>query len=91
MFSVEQKEKNGWMTQAEAAISLEISPMSMTRLVQSGIIPAEQPRKGMPTVIRKEDLSLKRVQSAIAEIKQTGTRPLTQDPYQQTLFENKDF
>lgn len=89
-FSAEQKEKHGWMTQAEAATALEISPMSMTRLVQLGIIPAEQPCKGMPTVIRKEDLSLKRIQTAIAEIKATGKRPLSHAQHQQNLFENKD-
>lgn len=90
-FTRETKEKNGWMTKAEAATWLDLSPMSMTRLVQAGIIPAEQPQKGMPTFIRQADLSLKRVQCAVAEIKQSGNRPLSHDPNQLKLFENHDF
>ena len=54
-FTREAKEQNGWMTQAEAATWRGLSPMSMTRLVQAGIIPAEQPQKGMPTIIRQAD------------------------------------
>ena len=90
-FASEAKDQNGWMTQAEAATWLGLSPMSMTRLVQAGIIPAEQPQKGMPTIIRQADLSLKRVQCAVAEIKQSGNRPLSHDPNQLKLFENHDF
>ena len=90
-FTRETKEQNGWMTQAEAATWLDLSPMSMTRLVQAGIIPAEQPQKGMPAIIRQADLSLKRVQCAVAEIKQSGNRPLSHDQNQRKLFENHDF
>ncbi|MFZ5828883.1 MAG: recombinase family protein, partial [Planctomycetota bacterium] len=43
-FDPEMKHRNGWMTQAETATSLDVSPMSVTRLVQIGIIPAEQPQ-----------------------------------------------
>lgn len=89
-FSAHAKAKNGWMTQAEAATSLDISPMSMTRLVQIGVIPAEQRRPGMPTVIKQSELRLERVQLAVQQLKQSNIRPLSQDPNQLNLFENRD-
>jgi DNA invertase Pin-like site-specific DNA recombinase len=89
-FSVDLKERQGWMTQAAAATWLDLSPMSMTRLVQLGIVPAEQPQKGMPTVIQQSDLALERVQRAVAELKQSGNRPLSHDPSQLKLFETRD-
>jgi hypothetical protein len=72
------------MTQAEAAICLQISSMSMTmtRLVQSGIVPAEQPRPGLPTVIKKEDLDLDHVIRPVSQLKTSNNRPLSVDPNQ---------
>src|SRR5262249_30827680 len=42
-FDDKLKDKHGWLTQAEAATRLQISPMSVHRLIGSGILPAEQP------------------------------------------------
>jgi len=89
-YSVEAKEREGWMTQSEAATYLKISPMSMSRLVQSGILPAEQPRAGLPTVITCKNLALKRVQRAVNQLKDSKNRPLSLNPNQQNLFETRD-
>ncbi len=78
-FFPENKQQQGWMTQAEAATCLEISPMSVTRLVQAGIVPAEQPRSGLPTVIKREDLNLEHVTRAVSLLKTSHNRPLSVD------------
>ena len=89
-FCPEIKQKKGWMTQAEAATYLQISPMSMTRLVQSGIVPAEQHRPGLPTIIKREDLNLDHVIRAVSQLKTSNNRPLSVDPNQLKLFETRD-
>jgi hypothetical protein len=89
-FSIELKERHGWMTQAEAATSLGISPMSVGRLVQIGIIPAEQPQPGMPAIIKSEDLRVDPVVRAVAQLKDSNNRPLSEDPNQLYLFETRD-
>jgi DNA invertase Pin-like site-specific DNA recombinase len=91
IYSDDTKEAHGWMTQAEAATYLQISPMSMTRLVQMGIIPAEQPCPGFPTVIKKEELEIPRVQAAVLQLKLSGKRPLSHHPDQRNLFEPTNF
>jgi len=89
-FSIELKERHGWMTQAEAATSLEISPMSVGRLVQIGIIPAEQPQPGLPAIIKSADLRADRVVRAVAQLKDSNNRPLSEDPNQLYLFKTTD-
>jgi DNA invertase Pin-like site-specific DNA recombinase len=89
-FSAHAKAQNGWMTQADAATCLGISPMSMTRLVQIGIIPAQQPHPGMPCVIKQSSLNHERVQRAVKQLKESNNRPLSQDPNQLNLFENNN-
>jgi hypothetical protein len=89
-FNTELKERHGWMMQVEAATSLSISPMSVARLVQIGIIPAEQPQPGMPAVIKSEDLRVDRVIRAVAQLKDSNNRPLSEDPNQLYLFETRD-
>ena len=71
-FCDDTKEKNGWLTQAEAATCLDISPMSVSRLVRIGIIPAEQPGPGLPSVIKAKDLCLERVGKAVDLIFRTS-------------------
>ena len=91
IYSGDTKEGHGWMTQAEAATYLQISPMSMTRFVQMGIIPAEQPCPGFPTVIKKEDLEIPRIKEAVSQLKTSNKRPLSHHPDQRNLFDVKDF
>ena len=85
-FSSKAKEEHGWLTQAEAANRLDISAMSMTRLVQAGVVPAEQPHAGLPSVIHRQDLDREEVKRALDRLKASGNRPLTDYPNQLSLF-----
>jgi hypothetical protein len=85
-FSTRTKELNGWLTQSETASCLEISPMSVHRLVQTGIIPAEQPHAGLPMVITRQSLTCEVVRRAVCALKSGHTRPLPEDPKQKKLF-----
>jgi hypothetical protein len=80
------KTRSGWLTQAETATRLEISPMSVHRLVHSGILPAEAPQQGLPMVISQADLDLPEVQRAVISLKAGHIRPLPDDPDQLKLF-----
>lgn len=84
-FSRQAKEKQGWLTQAEAANRLSISAMSVTRLVRSGVLPAEQTAPGLPAVLKAEDLELATVKSAVQALKTSPNRALTDDPNQLNL------
>lgn len=85
-FDAKLKETSGWLTQAEAATRLKISPMSVHRLVYSGILPAERPDRGLPMVISTSDLHLEQVQRALSALRAGHTRPLPDDPRQTKLF-----
>ncbi len=89
-FSEQIKQRQGWLTGAEAANSLGISAMSVTRLVQTGILPAEQSLPGLPCVICRDDLHLPHVKQAIQHLKTSNNRPLTQDPNQLSLFPTRN-
>jgi DNA invertase Pin-like site-specific DNA recombinase len=89
-YSASEREREGWSTQAEAATRLQISPMSLSRLVSCGILPAEQPSPGLPSVIRVSDLSLPIVQRAIHALKSHHHHPLPADPNQLSLFVFED-
>jgi len=80
------KRQQGWLTGAEAANSLGISAMSVTRLVQTGVLPAQQPLTRLPRVIHRDDLDLPQVQKAVHDLKTSTNRPLTRDPNQLSLF-----
>ena len=85
-FDATLKETSGWLTQAEAATWLKISPMSVHRLVSSGILPAEQPDRGLPMVISTSDLHKEELQRAVSALRAGHTRPLPDDPRQIKLF-----
>ena len=90
-YSAHTQHAQGWITQAQAATSLHVSPMSVTRLVRAGIIPAEQPHPRLPTVITHDALELNRVKNAVLALKNSHNRPLTHDPKQLSLYEVSDF
>jgi DNA invertase Pin-like site-specific DNA recombinase len=85
-FDATLKERSGWLTQAEAATRLEISPMSVHRLVYCGILPAERPARGLPMVILNSGLHHEQVQRAVSALRAGRTRPLPDDPRQAKLF-----
>ena len=86
IYNATLKTRSGWLTQSETATRLEISPMSVHRLVSSGVLPAEQPQRGLPMVILATDLDLAEVQRAVKSLKAGHTRPLPEDPRQIKLF-----
>lgn len=85
-YSATLKSTSGWLTQSETATRLGISPMSVHRLVGSGVLPAEQPRRGLPLVISAGDLDLPEVKRAVISLKAGHTRPLPEDPRQLKFF-----
>jgi len=89
--SARTQEANGWITQAQAATSLDISPMSVARFVRAGIIPAEQPHPGLPTVINRDALQLDQVKNAVLALKNSHNRPLSHDPNQLSLYDVTGF
>jgi hypothetical protein len=85
-FDAKLKQTSGWLTQAEAATRLEITPMSAHRLVNSGILPAERPDRGLPMVICTSDLHNEELQRAVSALRAGHRRPLPDDPRQARLF-----
>ncbi len=81
-YSAALKRTSGWLTQSETATRLGISPMSVHRLIGSGILPAEQPQRGLPTVILAADLDRPEVKRAVLSLKTAHTCPLPDDPRQ---------
>jgi len=84
-FSARQKSDSGWLTQAEAATKLEISPMSVNRLIQAGVINSEG-IPGLPRVILSDDLSSEVIQAAAKQVRSHTNAPLPTDPNQKTLL-----
>ena len=84
-YSAAAKSASGWLSQAEAATKLEISPMSLNRLIQRGILRSEGESR-LPQVIQQADLSRKEVIRAVKQIKSHGNSPLPENPKQPFLF-----
>ena len=84
-FNAELQEREGWLTQSSVATYLEISPMSINRLIQQGIVPAEGEAR-LPQVISRSDLESKAIQAVVRRIKSHGNAPLPKNPNQKTLF-----
>jgi DNA invertase Pin-like site-specific DNA recombinase len=85
-YSAAAKSASGWLSQAEAATKLEISPMSLNRLIQRGILRSEGESR-LPQVIHQADLSRKEVIQAVKRIKSHGNSPLPENPKQPFLFQ----
>jgi DNA invertase Pin-like site-specific DNA recombinase len=90
-FSSAECEQAGWLTQEKCATRCEVSPMSISRLVSAGILPAEQPRPGFPAVIQATDLRRPEVARAINRLKSKKNGPLPADPNQLNLFNPEEF
>ena len=86
-YSSKQKRAHGWLTQAEAATYLRISPMSVARLVQNGIICADKPWARLPAVIRRDDLDRPEVKERVQQLMRAAKRPLPDNPSELTLFD----
>jgi len=86
VFSAREKTERGWLLQTEAANRVGLSAMSVHRLIERGILAAQQPAVGLPCIIQDSDLAHPDVQRAIEAMKQARPRPLTDSPNQQALF-----
>jgi hypothetical protein len=84
-FDAKVKERKGWLSQQEAATHLGISPMSVHRLINRGILPAER-HPGLPAVITKTRLASEEVKKAVSRIKTHKNAPLPENPDQLSLF-----
>ena len=71
----------------QAAAVLGISPMSVRRLIQSKILPAEQVVPMAPWRIRCPDLDSEQVQKAVKAVKTRSRLPLPSEPSQLKLLE----
>lgn len=74
--------QRGELTLDDAAAQLEVSTMTVLRMIRRGVIPARQLCKGAPWVIKVADINAKAVR---AEGGKRGRPPLTEDPGQQTF------
>jgi len=86
-FRAQDKAAAGLLLQSEAATQAGVSAMSIHRLIQRGILPAEQCRVGLACIIHESDLSKPEVVAAIAAIKRGNTPPLPGSGDQPHLFE----
>ena len=84
-YSKRTQQSHGWISQADAATRLGISPMSVSRLIQQRILPAEA-ENGLPSVIEATDLENEVVQTVVKRIKSNKNAPLPTDPNQLSLF-----
>lgn len=74
-----ERAERGELTLEQTAKLLEVSEMTVLRMIQRGILPARQLCKGAPWVIRKADIELEAVQVAA---KYGLKRPSTADSRQ---------
>lgn len=86
-FRAKDKMAAGLLLQSEAATRAGVSAMSIHRLIQRGILPAEQSHVGLACIIHESDLSRPEVVAAIQAIKRGNTLPLTGFEDQPQLFE----
>ncbi len=84
-YDAKLQRESGWLSQSQAATNLEISPMSLNRLVQRGILRSEG-ESGLPQIIQRTELCRNEVIRAVNHIKSHGNSPLPENPKQQTLF-----
>jgi hypothetical protein len=84
-FSESLKASSGWLTQAEAATKLGISPMSLNRLIQEGLVESEG-EPGLPQMILASDLTSESIQAIAKAIRTHPNSPLPTNPNQKTLF-----
>jgi excisionase family DNA binding protein len=78
-----EREERGEVTLNEAAAALQVSAMTVLRMIRSGILPARHLCKGAPWVIKAENLGNAVVR---AEAQDRRRKPLTENLDQQTLI-----
>jgi excisionase family DNA binding protein len=87
--AVERTASARLLTIADAASTLDVSPMTVRRLVIAKVLPATQPVPYAPWTIRREDLALEQVQRAAAAVKKDRRLPLPASEHQLTLSNSR--
>lgn len=87
VFSPENADRQ-YCTMKEAAAELDISPMSVRRLITKRILPARQIVPVAPWQIRRQDLQSEVVKEAVRAIKSRRKVPLPETPGQLKLVES---
>jgi len=77
-----ERAERGEVTLHEAAVILDVSEMTVLRLIRAGVLPGQQLCRGAPWVIRRADLDLPAVAHAVKNGLKT---PLTLDADQGSL------
>ena len=75
-----ERAERGELTLNEAAAGLNVSAMTILRMVRNGVLPARQLCKGAPWVIKAADLD-----NDVVRAEASGRRPLTQNSDQQSF------
>lgn len=78
-----ERAERGEVNLDEAAALLQVSTMTVLRLIQRGVLAAQQPCPGAPWIIRRSDLDSPAVRQAVIAGQRSGT--LTADPNQNSL------
>jgi len=78
-----ERQERGELTLNEAASRLDVSAMTVLRMIRRGVLPARHLCKGAPWVIKAEDLDAEAVR---AEADGRRHAPLTADPNQQSFL-----
>jgi excisionase family DNA binding protein len=78
-----ERQERGEVTLDEAAEFLEVSPSTVRRLINTGVLAAKQDCKGAPWIIRKEDIENGNVQKA-ADARR-ARRPAPHSPQQKVM------
>jgi len=74
-----ERAERGELTLHETATALDVSQMTVLRMIRAGVLPGQQLCKGAPWVIRRTDLDRAEVRRAVA----AGIKaPLTENPNQ---------
>jgi len=78
-----ERQERGEVTLDEAAEFLKVSPSTVRRLINTGVLAAKQECKGAPWIIRKEDIENEKVQNA-ADARR-ARRPAPHNPQQEVM------
>jgi DNA invertase Pin-like site-specific DNA recombinase len=85
-FDLHEKQRSGILRQDEAARQLGVSPMSVHRLLTSGVVPGRQARPGLPWLIEARALECEAVQAAVRAIRNDANAAPVDHPNQPTLW-----
>lgn len=84
-YGIPAQHDNGWLNMKQVAERLGISPMSVRRLIEKGIIRAKQVVPYAPWIIEEKEAERPEVKTAAEAIKSGRKGPLPEDPDQLKL------